>query len=168
MTTPQSNGEKLWSVIKDLRFAMLTTSDDDGTLNSRPMASSQDSFDGTLRFLTRASSHKVREIQQDHDVNVSYSDPGSQTFVSIAGRARLTRDRAKAEELWSPVAKVWFPDGLDDPDLAVIEVTVGRAEYWDGADTGFGQAVALIKASLTGDGSSLGENEKLSFGAGRR
>ncbi|MGP1394391.1 MAG: pyridoxamine 5'-phosphate oxidase family protein [Inquilinaceae bacterium] len=166
MTNPQSDGAKLWSVIKDLRFAMLTTSEQDGTLNSRPMASSQDSFDGTLRFLTSASSHKVEDIRQDRDVNVSYSDPDSQTFVSVSGRARLTRDRAKAQELWSPVAKVWFPKGLDDPDLAVIEIAVKQAEYWDGADTGFGQAVALIKASLTGDGSSLGDNEKLSFSTG--
>ena len=41
-------------------------------------------------------------------MNVSFSDPGHQNYVSICGRAEVNRDKAKAKELWNPYLKAWF------------------------------------------------------------
>ena len=87
--------EKLASLIKDIGFAMLTTVCPDGSLRSRPMATQSDEFDGVLWFFTSANEAKVREIQSDDHVNVSYADPDSNTYVSISGRATLVKNRAK-------------------------------------------------------------------------
>ena len=64
----------LGALIKDIKFAMLTTVEDDGSLRSRPMATQQAEFDGDLWFFTGASSAKVGEVQRDRQVNVSYVD----------------------------------------------------------------------------------------------
>ena len=158
------DAQHLFEMISHIKFAMLTTLDEDGSLRSRPMANKQaDEFDGSLWFFTHASSHKVDEVEKQSEVNVSFSDPDKQSYVSISGKAELVRDRAKAEELWTPYTKLWFQNGLDDPDLAMLKVTVVKAEYWDGPSSKMVQAFGIAKAAISGDYSTLSENKKINF-----
>lgn len=154
---------KLGEMIEDIDFAMLTTIDEDGTLRSRPMSTQQVEFDGDLWFFTRASAPKVDEVEHDHRVNLSYSKPEDQRYVSISGTARLVRDRTKIEELWSPALKAWFPKGLEDPDIALLKVSVERAEYWDSSSSTMAHIVGFIKAVTTGQEYKPGENEKINL-----
>jgi general stress protein 26 len=165
--TPQERQaaiEKLGSLVKKVKFAMLTTQDEDGTLRSRPMATQATDFDGTLWFFTRASAPKVDEVEQEHQVNLSYAQPDDQLFVSISGRANLVRDRAKADELWNPALKAWFPKGTDDPDLALLKVEVEKAEYWDTPNSTMVHLIGYVKATLTGESYKPGENKKITLG----
>jgi general stress protein 26 len=153
--------KKLGEMIKDIEFAMLTTVETDGTLRSRPMATQRVEFDGDLYFFTRASSPKVNETEQDHHVNLSYAAPDKQRYVSVSGMARVTRDRAKIEELWNPTLKAWFPEGLEDPELALLKVSVTQAEYWDSPSSAVVRLVGFMKALATGQTYAPGDNEKL-------
>ena len=153
---------KLRELIREIDFAMLTTVEPDGSLRSRPMSNNGDvEFDGDLWFFTRASAPKVDEIEQEQHVNVSFARPDKQQYVSVSGRARLVRDRRKIEELWNPAYKAWFPDGLEDPDLALLQVTAEKAEYWDGNSSVVAHLVGLAKAVATGSSYGAGENEKV-------
>jgi general stress protein 26 len=155
--------QKLNELIKDIRIAMLTTIDDDGSLRSRPMATQQEPSDGTLWFFTGASSHKVLEVQHDQRVNISYADSGHNRYVSVSGTARLNRDNAKMTELWNPAFKAWFPGGLDDPDIALLQVQVDQAEYWDSPSSTVVHLVGFVKAVATGEHYEPGENEKINL-----
>ena len=165
MSETTNRGEqlrKLTDLIKEIDFAMLTTVEPDGSLRSRPMSNNGDvEFDGDLWFFTKASTPKVEEIEREQQVNVSFARPDRQQYVSVSGRARLVRDRAKIEELWNPVYRAWFPDGLGDPDLALIKVTAEKAEYWDGNSSVVAHLVGLVKAAATGASYQAGENEKV-------
>ena len=154
--------QKLWSMMKDIRFAMLTT-DDGGHLRARPMAASQTGFDGTLWFFTRASSHKVSEVGADHRVGVTYANPSTQDYVSLSGHAALVRDKASIEAHWSEAIRTWFPKGQNDPDIALLRVEVDTAEYWDAPNGTMLQAYGYVKAVLTGEPPHPGENRKVSF-----
>jgi general stress protein 26 len=154
--------EKLRELIKDIDIAMLTTQEPDGTLRSRPMGTQQTEFDGDLWFFTRIDAPKVHEVQQTRDVNVSYADEDNQRYVSVSGRATVLRDQQKIDELWSPIAKVWFPDGKDDPSLALLKVNVTQAEYWDASANRMVQLAHFAKSLVTGDGGDdMGENAKI-------
>jgi general stress protein 26 len=153
--------KKLATLIKDIQVAMLTTADEDGSLRSRPMATQQTEFDGTLWFFTRADSGKVHEIDRQHQVNVSYAEPKKQHYVSVSGTATLVRDLAKVKELWKPLYKAWFPEGLDDPELALLRVDVAKAEYWDSPSSKVVQIVGFLKAMTTGTMYQGGEHEKV-------
>ena len=161
MKSENSDIQKLGKLIKGIKVAMLTTQDDDGTLRSRPMATQQAEFDGTLWFFTQASSHKVDEIDREHNVNLSYADGGDNRFVSVSGRARLVREKGKIDELWSPILKAWFPKGKDDPDVALLRVDVEKAEYWDAPSSTLVKLVGFAKAVVTGQTYAPGENKKL-------
>lgn len=153
MDQHQDRGEnikKLNELIKDIQFAMLTTADEEGQLHSRPMATQREPFDGTLWFFTYYESGKSHELEKDHHVNVSYASPEQNRYVSLSGTARVFRDQAKAKELWNPALKAFFPQGLDDPNLALLRVDVQKAEYWDSPSSKVVQAFGFLKAVTTG------------------
>jgi general stress protein 26 len=94
---------------------------------------------------------------------VSYAHPGKHDYVSVSGRATLVRDREKMREMYTKWVEVFFPKGLDDPDLALLRVDVDKAEYWDAPGSAVGRLYALAKGLTTGDKDAVGENQKLNF-----
>lgn len=165
--TPKTHDEavrKIAELIKDVQFAMLTTETDEGALHSRPMATQQAPFNGELWFLTSWKTHKVDDIQHQHRVNVAYSDPANDKYVSIAGTAEVLRDQSKIDELWNPLFKAWFPKGKNDPEIAAIRVHVESAEYWDTPENKMVQVIGFAKAALTGKPYHPGENAAVDFG----
>lgn len=154
--------KKLHDMVKDIRFAMLTTVEEDGTLRSRPMATQEFEFDGDLWFFTSADATKVNEVQHEHHVNVSYAEPKDQKYVSVSGTAQLIRDKSKIEELWNPLFKAWFPDGLNDPQLSLLKVSVDKAEYWDSPSSKVVRLLGFAKALVTGKQiGNPGDNAKI-------
>lgn len=160
--TQASDFEKFRELIKDIDLCMLTTVDENNDLHSRPMSLNSDVDEqGNLWFFTSSNSHKASEIERTPNVNVSFIDTRQQHYVSVSGTAELVHDRQKIKELWKPVLKAWFPDGPDQPDVALLKVRMTKAEYWDGPSSTIAQAVSFVSAILTGKQVELGENKKL-------
>jgi general stress protein 26 len=152
---------ELWEKIKHNKVAMMTTVSLNGKLRSRPMYTQQAEFGGELWFFTNDQSGKIDEIRGNENVNLSYSNPEENLFVSVSGTAELLKDKSRIEEFWSPELKAYFPEGINDPFLALIKVKVVNAEYWDspaGKMTGIMEkAIAILK----GEKVEPGENKKI-------
>jgi len=114
---------------------MMTTVCKDGSLNSRPMVTQEPQFDGGLWFFTRADSAKVGEVEEEGQVNLTYENSQETVYVSLSGKATLVQDRQQIEKLWKEELTAWFPEGLKDPQLALLRVDVCRWTYWN-AQTG--------------------------------
>ncbi|GAB3179986.1 pyridoxamine 5'-phosphate oxidase family protein [Telluribacter humicola] len=155
--------KKIQDIIEDIKVAMVVTMEPNGDHRSRPMQTQLFDADGCLWFFTNEHSPKVEELQQHPNINVSYADRGSQTYVSITGTASVVTDRQKIEELWNPILKAWFPKGLEDPELALLKVDIKEAEYWDGNSSRMVQAYKIAKALATGDRYDQGDNKKVSL-----
>lgn len=155
--------DKLRNLVQDIDYCMLTTLDE-GILRSRPMSSNGDmDVHGNLWFFTYASSHKIDEVKQESQVNVSFSDPNKQSYVSLSGVAEVVRDRSKMEELWKPALKAWFPQELNEPDIALLKIKVTQAEYWDSPAGWVAKTLGVAKAVATGEKAGSGENAKINF-----
>ena len=160
--THSEHVKKIADLIKSIDYGMLTTLDAEGRLHSRPMSSNKDvEFDGDVWFFTYGSTPKVHEIENKPYVNVAFSDPKSQTYVSLSGRAELVRDPATLKQHWQPSLKAWFPKGLNEPDLALIKVNADQGEYWDSPASVIAHAISFAKGALTGKPAQSGENEKV-------
>jgi general stress protein 26 len=123
---------RLAALVRQMKVGMLTTVEADGSLRSRPLETVEVDAEGRLWFFTQAHSPKsVRVEAADHQVSLSYADPRDEDFASISGTARVVRDEDKMRRLWRSDLGRWFPRGLDDPDLALLEVRIDKAEYWD-------------------------------------
>jgi general stress protein 26 len=153
--------EKLRAMIEGIETAMLTTIDLHGRLRSRPMASIQMDETGSLWFFTNEFSGKVHEVMQNNHVNVSYAHPGKSSYVSVTGEAELITDTDKIKELWSPVLKAWFPEGLDDPKLSLLKVNVSIAEYWDSSSNGMVKLYHIAKAIIKGEQYNEGKHDRI-------
>jgi general stress protein 26 len=147
--TDSEQREHLRELISDFGTAMLVTRTPDGGLRSRPLAIADDEETGALSFATAIDSPKMRELEADPHVNVAMQ--GKQKFVSVTGVARVERDRALIERLWSEAWKPWFPGGKDDPSLCILTVEPTEAAYWDASGgEGVRYLFEMAKAFVTG------------------
>jgi general stress protein 26 len=152
MTDTSAARAKLWKMIKDIKFAMFTTRHGNGHLHARPMTTQNKALDEdeSLWFFMSKKDDPVDDIKANPTVNVVYADPGSDTYVSVSGTAAMLEDPAKKEQLWSKLAAAWFPAGPSDPDLALVQVQIVHANYWDVKETKLVQLLTMAKAAVTG------------------
>lgn len=117
--------------------------------HGRPMALAHKDDNGDLWFVTGIDSAKAKEIHGDPRVLVTFQS--TMRFVALTGTASIVRDKAKVDEVWSAGMKVWFPDGKDDPNIALLKVDAEEAEYWDNSGTkGLKYLFEAAKALITG------------------
>ena len=111
-------------------------------LTTRPMSTREVDDDGCIWFFSRSDSNKNREIVADSRVQLFYSNFSNSEYLSIYGNATIIKDNAKAEELWSAIAKTWFNKGYDDPELTLLKIVPEEGYYWDSKD---GKLISLVK-----------------------
>ena len=151
---------KVLELARAAKMAMMATYDASGTAHARPMVAVdyEAPEDGSaLWFFTRDGSRKVDELERDPRVLLTYSDESKDAWVSIEGRALVVRDTALAKELWSEPLRTWFPDGPEDPELAMLKVVPEAAEYWDTPSGLVVYAYGYLKAAVTGEAPDPGE-----------
>ena len=145
--TQDSDEVDVWKVIKQQRIAMLTTQEE-GRLVSRPMASLARPEEGKIYFVTQLES-KVGEIGAAVPVNLAYSDIHKNTYLSVSGTACTNQDHQKLRELWSMFTEAWLPQGPDAPDVALVSVDPGEAKLWDSTSSNLIYAGKVLKAVVT-------------------
>lgn len=158
--TEQEMRQKVWEMIKDIRTSTMVTKSASGSLGARPMHAQQaEKYDGVLWFFTSDRTAKVQDIEANEDVLLVYAEPEDQNYVNINGTAEIVRDRNMIKELWSAPLKTWFPDGPEDPSIALIRFTPESAEYWDAPNSAFLHAYGMVKAAITGTQPKAGDND---------
>lgn len=132
MAKRSKDHKKLAALMRGIDLCMLTTRTAKG-LRARPMSNNGEvEFDGDAWFFSWRNTAKVREIQKDSQVSLSYTG-GSKTepvWISVTGTAKIVDDPAKKQELWLEELEQWFEDGPDDPKVVLIHVQAKRAHWW--------------------------------------
>ena len=126
----------LWTKVQPTRFVLLTTTADDGSLESRPMAIQRIDEPGTVRFFGSLASRLVQALSKRSQVNIGVANPDDDFYVPIVGKAQLSHDRPLIRALWTPLTKAWLPGGVDDEDLVVMEVIASPQRRWNGTESG--------------------------------
>jgi general stress protein 26 len=153
---------KLAELIDGIEIAMLTTHAPDGSMLSRPLQTLQFDANGELVFFTSIDSAKVGQLTENADVNLAFADPQRQRYVSVRGRARIDREPATVEALWSLSQTIFFPLGKQDPHLVVLRVQVRDAAYWESAGNFVARALDFARGLLSEDPTDLGKHGTLS------
>ena len=164
--TIASTQETLWGLIKDIKFGMFTHRHTDGQLHSAPLTTQNKADDeGTaLYFFISHKSEIAACVLKEANVNVAYAHPGDDRYVSVSGQAMIVEDQTKKDYLFTSFAKAWFPGGATDPDLALLQVNIGHAEYWDVKESKMVQLAKMAKAAITGEPpEKMGEHKELNL-----
>jgi general stress protein 26 len=111
-------------------------------LTVRPMSVQKMDEEGNFWFLSASDSYKNKELAADNKVHLLFQGSAHSDFLSIYGEADISTDKELIKELWEPILKTWFTEGVDDPRITVIHVKTNEGYYWDNKH---GNAVALMK-----------------------
>ena len=158
--TKQNHISRAWDIIEKARIGMLTTQFAGG-LRARPLEARVDRDAGIIWFVTDVRGAKDDEINADQEIGLVFIDEDSRAYLSITGRASVTRDTAKAKEIWKKTDDIWLQGGPDDPNVRVLRVEPNTAELWDGPSSAAGAEFEFAKARLTGEKLNFGENRKV-------
>ncbi len=158
--TKQKPISRVWDIIEKVPIGMLTTRFAGG-LRARPLEARADRDAGIIWFVTDVRGAKDDEIDAAQHSGLVFYDADSHAYLSITGRASVTRDTAKAKEIWKKTDDVWLQGGPDDPNVRVLRVEPMTAELWDGPSSAAGAAFEFAKARLTGEKPNLDENRKV-------
>lgn len=140
---------KLIDLMRDMYVAMLTTTTDEGTLRSVPMARQEVDPSAELWFITARDTEHVRNIQARPHVSLTFSSRDA--WVSVQGTATVVDDTAKLKELWNTFAEAWLPGGPEDDNATLIRVDADGGEYWDTPGGKIASVISFAKTKLTGD-----------------
>ncbi len=143
--------EKLRKLVKEIDICLFCTNlkNDEGE-TCRPMAAQEVDDEGNIWFMSDVHSDKNREIKQDKRVQLFFSHPGKSTYVVVNGDAEILTDRKKIEEVWTPLAKTWFKEGKDDPNISLLKVATRSAYYWDTTGNRMVNFVKMLASVATG------------------
>ena len=138
----QETNNKIKELAEKADTCMFTTMLTKLPLTTRPMSTRNVDADGCLWFFSRRDSNKNQEIATDNRVQLFYSNFSTSEYMTLYGKATIIKDAAKAKELWSAIAKTWFNEGYDDPELTLIKIDPEHGYYWDTKD---GKVISLLK-----------------------
>ena len=155
LTRAEAN-EKIKQLAEKADICLFTTNLTSLPLTTRPMSTREVDEDGTIWFYSREGSNKNKEIEKDNRVQLFYSNFSSQEYMTLYGKATIIKDEAKAKELWSAIAKTWFNEGYDDPELTLIKFDPQDGHYWDTKDGKIVSLFKMVAGAITGKEMNLG------------
>lgn len=122
--------------MKDIDVCMMTTVTTDGNTSSRPMSNNREvEYDGTSYFFTELDSRVANDIQTNDHVTLSAQHNkmlGANTYISVSGKGKIITDRSEMEKHWNKDVEIYFEGGLDNPNVAMIEVRAEHIKLWEG------------------------------------
>jgi general stress protein 26 len=162
--------DDLYKLVDGIDVAMVTTRRADGHLVSRPMSTQRRTTGTDLWFMTNVESEKFEELARDPHVNLAYYKDRTREWVSVSGRATLSRDRDLIDSLYQPGWKAWLGDtddetrdgGPHDPRIALILVEADSVVYSKSDRPTPLVLFQVVKSMITGDPPRVADLRELS------
>jgi general stress protein 26 len=150
---------RVWDILEKNSTGMLT-SRFSGGLRARPMDARPDRDAGKIFFLADVRGHKDDEIAASPDVCYIVTIQGDNVYLSITGRASVTKDAARARKIWKSGDELWWKGGPEDPNGRVLTIEPIMAELWDGPSNSLVAAFEFAKAKITGEKPFVSDDRK--------
>lgn len=117
---------------------------------ARPMNVRDVDPHGNLWFLSARDSHHNAQLALDPHVTLYFQGSEHSDFLQLNGRASISDDKARIQELWDPILSTWFTGGIDDPRITVIQVAPDSGYYWDNKHGNMIAGVKMLVGAMLG------------------
>ena len=147
-----------WDRVENVNVGMLSAQGTD----PRPMAHHTRRDDNALWFLTAVNTDIGKDAAAGKSARFQVCSGDAKIYAVVDGSLSIETDRAKLEDIWSPVDAAWFEDGKDDPDVRLVRFTPTEAEVW-ASDSTAKALYDMATSALGGDTANPGTHGKISF-----
>ena len=151
--------EKLWKAIEHHKTGMLGLMGSDQ--HFQPMTAFAEPQTQTIWFFTPKDSDLVEAAGSGAEAMFHFQS--REVYACFDGRLSLDTDRSRIERFWNPSVAAWYPEGKDDPNLALLRFEPSEAAVWlvEGGLVKYLLEVAKAHASNTTP--DVGERRDLNF-----
>jgi general stress protein 26 len=160
--------DDLYKLIDGMDVCLFTTRRADGRLVTRPMQVQERTSGTDLWFVTDLEANKLDELANDPHVNLGFYNNRSREWVSVSGKAIISRDRDLVHAMYKPDWKAWFPEegegrdgGPDDPRISLVLVEALSVIYFRKTRPQPVVLFEIAKGMMTGSTPKLGEERML-------
>ncbi len=143
---------KLKKMVDEVKFCFFITDSKKGDdKSSTIMTPQQVDYEGNIWFFSGLDSDRNRDIQAHKNVQLYFSSPEKNAYLSVNGQADILTDKVKIQELWNPLLNNWFKDGIEDTNISLLKVTTKTADYWDSESGKMINFFQMIASIITGN-----------------
>ncbi len=146
--SPQEIAEKFIKKVKESPYIMLGLNNGQ---HSEPMYVRLDDDQPNTLFVF---SGKDNRAAGGGSAMVQFVGKGHDFFACLAGQLSQDNDPAQIDKLWDNSVEAWFPQGKQDPNLALLRFDVESAELWETDISLSGRVKMLFGGTIDHDESS--------------
>ena len=86
--------------------------------------------DFVMYFITSKSSTKMQQIGTNPKVSAYLCNPAEFHTLLLGGKVQEVTDQEFKKQLWQDAWKMHWPDGADDPEFTVLQLSPTFARGW--------------------------------------
>ena len=150
---------RLWREVERRRIGMLGPVGWEVVQHFQPMTAFAEPESNSLWFYTRSDTALARASEPG--VNAMFVLMADDMQACIGGELKLRWDSLHRDKYWNAAVAAWYPQGKDDPELAMMRLACHDAQVWlnEAGPMKFGWEIA--KANLVGSEPHLGSSTNL-------
>lgn len=124
--------EELYAFIAEQKTAFISSVDADGYPRTRAMLAPRKIDGNDIYFTTNTSSRKVKQFAENGKACVYFYKRGRFKYqgVMIKGNVEICTDQPTKDMIWRFGDKMFYKQGVTDPDYCVLKFTGFEAECY--------------------------------------
>lgn len=124
--------EEIFLFIKKQKIAFIASVDQNGFPNQKAMLKPRKIEGANLYFSTNTSSMRVAQYRENPKASVYFCHKGLIKYegVMLTGAMWVLEDAAIKRELWKIGDKMFYPEGVTDPDYCILKFTAQEGRYY--------------------------------------
>lgn len=122
----------IFKFISKQKTAFIASVNEQGYPVIRAMLAPRKINGNEIYFSTNTSSNKVKQFSANNKACVYFYKRGKIKYQGLAltGEMQVCTDRATKDELWRFGDRLFYKQGVTDPDYCILKFTCKAAEYY--------------------------------------
>ena len=156
--------DALFDALESERAGMLGVS---GTADHmQPMSHFTDREAGCLWFISSRETDLARHVAVEaRKAHFTLTSSNGKLYACMSGALSQVVDPDKLDELWSPVASMWFDGGKDDPEVVLLKMPLDEAAVWLNEAGALRFGIEMVRGATTEHDPDVGEHAVLDLRA---
>ncbi|MFW5655666.1 MAG: pyridoxamine 5'-phosphate oxidase family protein [Roseicyclus sp.] len=125
----------------------------------QPMTHFTDREAGCLWFITSRETELARHLESGaREAHFTLTTSNGKLYACMSGFLARVHDSAKLDEIWSPMASMWFDGGKDDPDVLLLQLRLDEAEVWLVEAGALRLGIEMVRGAMSEHDPDVGEH----------